>query len=188
MNGPLGAPAGITIVLGIGNVLLGDDGVGVEVVLTMGRLRAAGAIELPAGTRLIDGGTLGLDLLPLLSGAGAVVFVDAAEIGGAPGAVEVLDGDRIAGSLLGGCIDDRAGLHELVAAARIAGMLPASVSIVGIQPAGMEPGVGVSAAVRSAIPAAVHATLRQLRGTARIDAPRPVEVLSRGRDMAGAAA
>ncbi|HSA95457.1 MAG TPA: hydrogenase maturation protease [Acidobacteriota bacterium] len=72
-----------TVVLGIGNVLLGDEGVGVRVVEELER---AGGCP---GAELVDGGTAGLELLAFFDGAGLVVIVDAAADGAPPGTVNV---------------------------------------------------------------------------------------------------
>ena len=72
-----------TVVLGIGNILLGDEGVGVHVVE---ELRRAGGIP---GVELVDGGTAGLALLSCFDNAGLVVIIDAAADGAPPGTVAV---------------------------------------------------------------------------------------------------
>ncbi len=70
-----------TVVLGLGNILLGDEGVGVRVVEELER---SGGLP---GVELVDGGTAGLRLLPFFDGAGLVVVVDAAADGAPPGTV-----------------------------------------------------------------------------------------------------
>jgi hydrogenase maturation protease len=68
-----------TVVLGLGNILLGDEGVGVRVVEELERRGG-----LP-GVELVDGGTAGFSLLPFFDGAGLAVIVDAADDGRPPG-------------------------------------------------------------------------------------------------------
>ncbi len=79
--------------IGVGNVLRGDDAVGVRVVEGLRAAVAGDPHALPAGTRLVDGGTLGLDLLRSIRDARAVVLVDAVRLGGPAGTVSVLRGD-----------------------------------------------------------------------------------------------
>ena len=67
------------MVLGVGNLLAGDDGVGVHVVQALAEGRADDG--LGDDVRVVDGGTMGLELLPLLGDARAVVLVDAVELG-----------------------------------------------------------------------------------------------------------
>ena len=125
------------LVLGVGNILLGDEGVGVAVVRELERSPAA----LPPGTRVGDGGTLGLDLLPLVETADDLVIVDALELGSEPGTVAVLRDGEVNGRLAGHISTHQVGVADLIAAARLAGMLPERVSLVGIQPGVVEIGI-----------------------------------------------
>jgi hydrogenase maturation protease len=163
VSAPLGhgASDGPVAVIGIGNVLLRDDGVGVHVVRAMRRLAERGEIALAAETRLVDGGTLSLDLLPEIAGARAVVFVDAADLGRAPGAVAPIRGTELRRSAAGaGHL--HGGLAGLLATAELAGALPQDVALVGIQPHTINVGLEPTAAVRAAVPAAVATTLAEL--------------------------
>jgi hydrogenase maturation protease len=159
------------LVLGIGNALMGDDGVGGRVVEALRAGAANGSLDLPPGAELVDGGTLGLDLLPWLAEARAAVLVDAAFVGGAPGTIAVWRDDPAAGGADAADEPGATGLADLLAAARLMGALPDAVSLVGIQPDALGARDGLSVAVEAALPAAVEATLTEAR---RVDA------LSRG--------
>lgn len=161
---------GPILVLGIGNVLLGDDGIGVHVVGALERLADRGLIELPPETRLVDGGTLGLALLPLVSGARAVVLVDAAELGRAPGAVEVLDGEALGGVPSRRVAPLPVGVGDIVAAARLTDGAADSIVLVGVQPGVIVPGIELSVPVRAAVPAAAEAVLGVVRRLAPVEA------------------
>ena len=150
------------VVLGIGNVLLRDDGVGVEIVRSLERLVDRGAVELPPGTRLLDGGTLGLDLLPVVSEARAIVLVDAVDLGCAPGSVVVVDDATLRHAPAGPLQAGRDGLGDLLVAARLMGTRPGAMVLVGVQPSEIETGLGLTDVVRAAVPAAVQATIREL--------------------------
>ena len=76
------AKPGNVLVMGVGNTLLQDDGIGVHVSES---LRSSGAAS--AGLRIVDGGTIGLSLLPDIEDADAVIIVDASEIGEPPGTI-----------------------------------------------------------------------------------------------------
>jgi len=173
-------PDGPLLVLGIGNVLLRDEGVGVHVVRELECLAERGAVPLPAGTALVDGGTRGLDLLPLITDARAVVIVDAVDLGLAAGAVDVVCGDALVGdvpsgaAVLGAC-DGAAsagpnGVRGLLDLARLMGTPPATVSLVGVQPGEIAVGTDLTEVVQLALPAAVVTTLTELR---RLDATVP---------------
>ena len=108
------------VVLGIGNTLLADEGIGVQAVAHLRREPA------PRGLRLVDGGTLGLALLEFVESADGLIVVDAARLGLVPGSVRRYD-DAAIDSLLRGGIRTvhELGLKELFDMARLNGTLPA---------------------------------------------------------------
>ncbi len=158
---------GPLLVLGVGNVLLRDEGVGVRVCEVLQRAVAEGRVELPAGTEIVDGGTLGLDLLPQIEDAGALVIVDAADLRQAPGAVAVLRGDALSGALAGYASPNQVGLGELLATARLAGRLPDPTVLVGVQPGEISVGLELTEPVLAALPVAIAAIVDELRSMAR---------------------
>jgi hydrogenase maturation protease len=150
------------LVIGIGNVLLRDEGVGVQVVMELERLVLAGRFEVPPGTRFVDGGTLGLDLLPMIGGASSLVLVDAVDLRLRPGSVTIIRGDRIEGTLGGHLSPHQVGVADLVATARLLGVWPAAASLVGIQPAEIEMGLALSPCVAAAVAEAVAQVCAEL--------------------------
>lgn len=172
MNALLDGPA---VVLGVGNVLLHDDGVGVRVVE---ELRSAAVREprsLPDGTRLVDGGTLGLELLRAIEGARAVLIVDAVDLDQPAGTVSVLGRDALeqSGDRARGI---RAGVGELLAVGRLMDWLPARIALVGVQVADTGLGIGLSESVEAAVPRAVEMArraLRELDGQPPATTPQP---------------
>jgi hydrogenase maturation protease len=152
------APAGALLVLGVGNVLMRDEGIGVHVV------RAVTRDGAPIGDDVVvvDGGTLGLDLLPLIDDARALVLIDAVELHAEPGTVRVLRGDAVLGVLGGHLSAHQVGLGDLVAVGRLTGALPEQVVLVGIQPAAIEVGVELTSACAAAVPRAVEAVCEEL--------------------------
>ncbi|MHB8960555.1 MAG: hydrogenase maturation protease [Candidatus Limnocylindrales bacterium] len=151
---------GPAVVLGVGNILLRDDGVGVRVVEGLRSLVEHDPSALPEGTRLVDGGTLGLDLLQTVDGARCLLLLDAVDLGQPAGTLSVLRGDAVlaAGGAWGGSVPG--GVGELLAAARLMGWLPDTVAMVGIQVRDTGFGVGLSEHVAAALPPAI-ATARQ---------------------------
>ena len=162
---PLGtAPRPQTVVLGLGNVLVGDDGVGIEVI----RRLAVRWAETPeaAGIAFVDGGTLGLELLAIVSAASHLVVVDAVALGARPGTVTILRDPATVGRLAGVLSAHQLGLGDLLAAARLRGSVP-SVLIVAVEPASLAVGAGLSPAVARAVPAACAAVEAELGLAAR---------------------
>ena len=138
------------LVMGIGNTLLQDDGVGVHITELFKSSRPA---DSPVD--VVDGGTIGLSLLPDLEDADAVIIVDASEIGEAPGAMRVFHNREIDRQLSG----KRRTVHEvaladLFAAAEIRGRSPARRVLVAIQPQCTEWGLEPTPEVQAAIPLA----------------------------------
>jgi hydrogenase maturation protease len=150
---------GAPVVIGVGNVLLGDDGAGPRVIEALRDRAALDPGTLPAGTRLVDGGTLGLDLARFVDPAAALVVVDAADRGAAPGTVIVRRDARVIGD---------GAVAGLLAVAGMLGSLPADVTVIEIGAGELGAGVGLSPAVEAAIPVAAAAAIGEL---ARIAVP-----------------
>ncbi|MCA8968131.1 MAG: hydrogenase maturation protease [Planctomycetes bacterium] len=143
------------LVLGIGNVLLEDDGVGIELV---SRARVAGSHPRIA---FVDGGTQGLALLTLLEGRTAILVLDAVRLEATPGTVHHLP-EPLTRSTSSADSAHGIGAAELLAAASLLGDLPPRVEIVGIEPASTRTGVGLSPAVRLGMAPALEMVERVL--------------------------
>lgn len=153
---------GPLLVLGIGNVLLRDEGVGVVVARALVEAQAAGRVHLPRETEIVDGGTLGLDLLPMFQDASAVVLVDAVNLGQAPGTVTILRDDDVQAAFSRHVSPHQIGVGDLVAAARLMGTMPERLTLVGIQPGDIAIGLELSEPVAAAVEVAVEAVRREL--------------------------
>jgi len=163
----MSAPVGPFLVIGIGNALLRDEGVGIHLLRALERQVARGQVALPPETRLIDGGTLGLDLLPLLAGARAVLLLDAVALGLEPGTVTTLRGEALRAPAGWTRPVQPGGIGDLLATARLADVLPAAIALVGVQPGEIAAGLALTGVVQAALPAAIDATVAELR---RLDA------------------
>jgi hydrogenase maturation protease len=146
------------LVLGLGNVLLEDDGVGgAAVSLLLDRF------ESPTGVRVFDGGTLGLSLLPYLEAADAVILVDAIRSDSAPGTVIRLEGDEVGPAVASRLSPHQVGVADLLDGARWLGRYPGRVVLLGINPASMDLAVGLSPFVRASLPALVERVVDEAR-------------------------
>jgi hydrogenase maturation protease len=130
------------LVVGIGNLVMGDDGVGVRVVQQLTESRT-----LPTGVRLLDGGTLGLDLLHHLEGVERLLFVDAVDWGAAPGSIIRMEGDEIPELFATRLSPHQVGLQDLLAVAELQGLAFEEMVLWGVQPASIELGLELSPAV-----------------------------------------
>jgi hydrogenase maturation protease len=141
-----------TLVLGIGNILLSDDGVGVHVIRALGVLKFG---EIPQVVALRDGGTLGLSLLSEIEEFGGLIAVDAMELSAKPGTVRIFQGPDMDWQLTGKKrTAHEVALADLMSAARLAGCEPSRRALVAVQPESTEWGLSLTPAVGAAIPTA----------------------------------
>lgn len=138
------------LVLGLGNVLLGDDGVGPAVVA---RLRDHHVI--PDGVLCLDGGTLGLSLLPYLEDARMVVMVDAIAADAPAGTLVRLEGSAVGPAVATRLSPHQVGVADLLEGARWHDREPTRLVLLGIVPERIELGLGLSRSVLRAMPALV---------------------------------
>ena len=169
-----------TVILGIGNILLGDEGVGVHAV------RHFQATMPAADTEFIDGGTLSFTLVETIEAAEKLVVIDAAELHCAPGTVRLFQGeemDRFVGTSKKSSVHE-VSLADLLVISYLTGHLPKYRALIGIQPGTMvwsetltEP---VDKAIRSAYELISELLLewRTVRGSDR--APAGSECVTNG--------
>lgn len=142
-----------TLILGIGNLLLGDEGVGVHVV------RELEHRKLPAGTRVLDIGTAILDALPDLEQADRVIVIDAMQAGGTPGTVYRIPLNRCGRS---GCLASMHGFDL----GRVMGLTkrpePPETLVIGIEPDRLHWSMELSLVVERAIPLVLDAVQEEI--------------------------
>ncbi|MFM1891375.1 MAG: hypothetical protein RLZ44_452 [Pseudomonadota bacterium] len=148
-----------TLVLGIGNTLFSDEGVGVHVVHYLAERHA----DQP-GLTYLDGGTLSFTLAEPIAAHANLIVIDAARLGEAPGAVRCLEGAAMDRYLTG----NRQSVHEvslmdLLDIARLSDTLPRRRALVGIEPQQLDWGDAPSAAVAPAVPLAAQQVLALAR-------------------------
>jgi hydrogenase maturation protease len=149
-----------TVVAGVGNIFLGDDGFGVEVV------RALAGRPLPAGVEVVDVGIRGVHLAyDLLDGCALLVLVDTARRGEAPGTVTVIEPDAAAP---GRPPLDPHGMapHQVFDLLTRLGGSPSRTLVVACEPADLGAGMELSEPVRAAVPRAVR-LIEEILGTER---------------------
>jgi len=147
-----------TLVLGLGNILLRDEGVGVRVVERLLR-----QYDFPEGVRVMDGGTLGLDLLPFLEEASRLLVIDAVQARKPPGTLVRLVGDEIPIFLDASKVSPhQEGLQDLLAVALLKGYLPNEVVFWGAQITSLGVGLDLSEAVAEQVDALAEKVLVEL--------------------------
>jgi hydrogenase maturation protease len=147
-----------TLVLGLGNILLGDEGVGVRVIE-----RLLEKVEFQEGVRVLDGGTLGLDLLPYLEDAARLLVVDAAQARKPAGTLIRLTGREIPTFLDASKVSPhQEGLQDLLAVAALKGYLPEEVVFLGVQVGSLGVSLELSPAVAAQVDPMVERVLEEL--------------------------
>jgi len=155
------------LIIGLGNVLMGDDAFGPSVVEALNA-----AFQFPPGVTVLDGGTPGLNLMPLMMDYEVLIVIDTVKSKGGAGEIRLYrkaDLSPAARSPRQG--PHEPGLDEVLTALDLAGRGPAEVLLVGVIPESVETGTGMSGPLRAAIPAAIRVVQTEL---ARFNlAPRP---------------
>jgi hydrogenase maturation protease len=147
-----------TLVIGLGNPLMGDDGIGLVVLEQLAAQTFAPPVEF------VDGGTWGLALLPDVERAGALLLLDAVHGSGEPGTVYVLDAQDIPRFLAAKVSPHQVDVRELLALAELRGALPSELRVVGVEPTAVDYGDGLSPAVSAAVERMVSAAYDVLAG------------------------
>jgi hydrogenase maturation protease len=149
---PAGSSPAQVVVLGIGNMLLRDDGVGIRVLHELER-------GLGADRRLcfIDGGTIGFMLSALIEQAPDLLVIDAVRMAEAPGSVRCFENEAMDHFLTGrsGSVHE-IGLRDVLDMARLSGSLPRRRALVGVEPAAVELGEQLSPDVERGVAPAVR--------------------------------
>ncbi len=144
------------IILGLGNLIRSDDGVGIHAVH-----RLLKDHRIPEDVEVLDGGTLGLQLLPAIEEATHILAIDAIRAGATPGTVLRFDISDIA-PLPGTPSVHQIGFADLLAALRLLEKFPEQMILLGVQPEETGWGDQLSATVAAALPALIEAAVSQL--------------------------
>jgi len=144
------------LVLGVGNILLRDEGVGVHVV------RALEHERLPESVEVYDGATCGVDLIDVLAQRRRVIIIDAVDAGRPPGEItRWCAEDLVAARGLGLSLHE-AGMAEVLRMTRLLNCAPDEVIVFGIQPESVEPGLELTDTVAGAVTAVVGLVRKEL--------------------------
>lgn len=147
------------LVLGIGNLFMTDDAVGVKLVQ-----RLQEEYRFPPDVAVIDGGTMGISLLPLLEGIERLLVVDAIEKGRDPGTLIRLAGYDLRFRFKFKISCSQIGVEDLLAAAKLLGWLPREVVMWGVQPALLDCGTELSPVVAEQFDTLLERVLEELSG------------------------
>lgn len=149
-----------TMVLGLGNLVHCDDGVGIHAIQ-----RLQQDSRVPPGVALMDGGTQGLNLIPHISGFERLLVIDAVDVGQPPGTLIRLEGDAVE-KLPGKPSVHQLGFADLMIAMKLLGEPPKEVVVIGVQPQSTDWSAGLTAPVRESLDDLVAVVIAQLKSWA----------------------
>lgn len=154
------------VVLGVGNIIRADEGVGVRVVEALERDYA-----LPEGVAAIDGGTSGMEMLDELSRLDFLLVIDAIAAGKAPGELVRLAGDEVPVFFRRNLSPHGIGLSDVLAALELLGTEPRETMILGVQPLSLDLATELTPTIAERVPMLVAQAVEEL--TRRGLAPLP---------------
>lgn len=145
-------------IIGVGNILLQDEGVGVRAI-EMLRER----FEFPEDVAIIDGGTMGLDLLPFIDNTDRLLLIDAIDLKKEPGSIGIIEDKEIPAVMKTKISPHQIGLSDLFAVMRLLEKEPERISVIGVQPKSVQTGTELSARVRQSLNDLIGAIIDKLK-------------------------
>lgn len=144
------------LVLGLGNILLSDEGMGVRVVEELQR-----CYEFPDSVDIVDGGTIGMELLPYFDERSHVLIIDAVKSGNKPGAIVRIDDPPAYFSSK--ISPHQIGLADVLGVAAITDKLPRNMTLFGIEPKELSTGLELSFEVAQSSSRLVDMVITELK-------------------------
>lgn len=150
------------LVLGVGNILMRDEGIGVRVVEAL-----SSRYRFPPDVELLDGGTAGMDLVHAIIGRRHLVMCDAVISDEAPGTVMRIAGDAVPAYFQTKISPHQVGMCDVLATLRLLEREPDTVTIIGVVPADIDLGTELSSLLAARLDTAAEMVLQELRGLNR---------------------
>jgi hydrogenase maturation protease len=135
------------VVLGIGNIILSDEGAGVRAVEALAR-----EYELPPEVQVIDGGTSGMEMIEDLSDLDLLVVLDVVLTGAAPGTLVRIAGPQVPVFFRSKLSPHQIGLPDVLASLELLGAIPAEIIVHGVEPVSLALGLEMTPPVAAAVP------------------------------------
>lgn len=145
------------LVLGVGNILLSDEGLGVRAVEELRR-----SYRFPEDVELMDGGTLGIDLLYFMEGFDRLLLVDAVLGGSPPGTLFKLKGEEVKAYFRRKVSAHELGIQEVLGIAEILGKKPEEIVLIGMEPESLDISLELSPTIKARFPYLIQEVLKQL--------------------------
>ncbi|WP_207062106.1 HyaD/HybD family hydrogenase maturation endopeptidase [Motiliproteus sp. SC1-56] len=145
------------LVLGVGNILLTDEGIGVRVVEALEQ-----RYRIPAGVEVMDGGTAGMELLASMADRDHVILVDAVNTGAAPGTLVRLVDDEVPALFKSKISPHQLGISDLLGVLTVTGEMPKRMTLFGVVPFSLETSTELSEAMQPKLDELVDLTVAEL--------------------------
>ena len=145
-----------TVVLGVGTILLSDEGFGVRVAEALSQ-----RFRFPDAVEVLDGGTLGIELMRFLDGAERLILIDAIH-GSEPGSFRIIQGDDVRLYFQEKVSLHEMGIQEVLASLVVMEKPIAEIVVIGVVPQSLEIGLDLTPLVASRIDEATDSVIRQL--------------------------
>jgi hydrogenase maturation protease len=146
------------LVLGIGNVLLTDEGIGVRALNELQR-----RYTFPENVELLDGGTAGIELLRHIRNRDYLIIIDAMKFDQEPGTVSRVEGEDVPAAFRTRISPHQLGLSDLLAAAMLTDELPKKLVLFGVEPENLDIGLDLTDTVEASLEKLMGAIIDEVR-------------------------
>jgi hydrogenase maturation protease len=163
------SPSPKTLIIGVGNLLLSDEGVGIHVAQRLLR-----EYQLPEEILVLDGGTLGLDLLYYLEGIENLLMIDAVLMNKEPGSLMRMVDEEVPSYMTFKMSPHHIGIPDMLFAAKLKGLYPPNVVLWGVQPEIVDIGLDLSESVAKQVDPLLDHILEELEQWGVILEPQPI--------------
>lgn len=155
------------VILGVGNILLSDEGMGVHAVNALEQ-----RYELPPEAEAIDGGTSAMDCLDRIASADLLLIADCVRAGREPGALVRIGGDELNAFFLTKISPHQVGISDVLATLNLHGLAPARTVLIGAQPESLALGMELTPTLAAKLPEMVEMLVAELLAAGLELAPR----------------
>lgn len=162
-------PAEITI-LGVGNIVLRDEGFGVRVVEYLDE-----NYDFPKNVQLLDGGTLGMELLSFITGTKKLLVLDAVKAGEEEGVIYAFRGDEVAAHFQHKLSAHEIGIQDVLTLLTLTDKAIPTVSVIGAEPYCLDAGMSLSEKMSALVPKAATAAIDELISWGAVPTPKRAE-------------
>lgn len=145
-------------IIGLGNILLRDEGIGVHVINTIKQ-----RYTFSPYVEVIDGGTMGLDLLPIFQRHDRILIVDSVDFGMKAGHIGIIENDAIPSTLNSKLSVHHIGLSDVLFASKLMGISPSEICLIGIQPGSIDIGLDMTEEINGKMDTLIDAVIGKLR-------------------------